>query len=1524
MPVDTPDVLAEARERIASIVDARRDVIAHHAVGRGRRDLSRFDVDLSEIIESLRDRIDPCDASPEVPLVLLPVRIETKLSADSTTLRVRISPDEVHIDSLLRAVTDAEVEAGQGYWAALWRGADASGTWAALIDAVGAGRAGWIAQVTTPTNLAALGQGDPLFPTRPEDVAHGTVARCLPDQFVVRVFPQSAAPITVTGSPIAPDVRLSPIAFGDDELTAVSGIQVPAGSEWTVDFAHAKAAGLAVEVPLPAGTTHIDRIVVVGTRNSMTEEQNAADFAELLLSHRFTDGVSLLPVGTVTNNADAARSPYRTAATAAAPPTSPTEPSPDAVKLAETLGLDAAAVEECVDPTDAPSTLAATEAAANTALWFATWETVLERLAEANVTAVTPASIESARRVHRDFVRGAGITPALRIGAQPYGVLPVSTLRSWAPRSGELTAPMVPLIQRTLDRWAKRSRVVARVRPGDELSDQDLLDMMGTSSVSTGVRARPAVDGPELAAFAAATGADAAHLTADQHLRTAMLAQFSVQASKVMPTPAVHDESRTIGLPLVSERDAEVIDQILADATPKVDSVLQALLAIAWDEVKHLRWRASPQEFVSPLIDFVGLDPDIARIVRLAVSAGGAAVDPPPQQFFAAAEAVESVRYFADQPTERLTIAAIEPISEARTSLAQVALDMGDTAKAKWAGSSAIADLLYAFGVSGEVREAMAALAAAPLEERRMAVAHSLDIASHRVDAWATGIAASRRATLASAHPVGMTIGAFGYVEEIRLGADRRHPDGWIHAPSSSHAVAAGVLASAHRSNIGAVAGTHPFAIDLSSRRGADLRRVLEGVQAGQSIGALLGYQIERGLAGSSAARFQLSLREIAPVNTDELGHAEAQEIAAARVAAADVMDGAELLRLFPVASLAIANPPLRARLNTRPNNAFVDAWAPVSDAEWTDVVSALQDAAATVDAVADALLSESVLHYASGNPSRASAAMDAMASGAAVDPDLGILGVRQAGRVLTHGAFAAIPRGAVGWSSTRPRAIAEPRLEAWAARRLGSPANIVVAEDGGTRHTLAEAGFAALDLVFTDDVESLDRELRSAIPAIGDTPLAADRAASWPSDARPILAVASLAGTLRTLIAGATPISPDGLVRTGAPVERRFDTLELLARCDRMLDTLAEVLDDGEPVVAAIDPDTLAVEESAVAAVVAAVSGLAAFGVPLVPDADIPSNVAWAWGAWQAAASRLDQARAALADLRDPGRVTAASAEETIDVCRAVAEGILGDGFLLLPLLELDPASGGASDSFVDALTNPALEQPKRSQINAFVRDHATVKAGMARLAEAQLLGGALGMPVALTIAQLTERDDAGYPAPGTARWLAGALPDDVPWPASTATHLVLELVGDAADFSGAFAGLAFDAWSETLPFQPDPRAFDPAAPDNPLRAARATTGLAVHANQASARAPQVLLSAVSPDGQRWTTDSVVATVLEAMNLAKARLVTYEHSPGDAAILPAIYVASPWLQVRTGFNFKDLAAIRWSGAAIPFLSEVK
>lgn len=658
------------------------------------------------------------------------------------------------------------------------------------------------------------------------------------------------------------------------------------------------------------------------------------------------------------------------------------------------------------------------------------------------------------------------------------------------------------------------------------------------------------------------------------------------------------------------------------------------------------------------------------------------------------------------------------------------------------------------------------------------------------------------------------------------------------------------------------------------------------------------------------------SVRQIAPLSTEEVGPEDPAAGPAARMAAADVVDGAELLRRYPVSSLDGANPALRQRLSAPPQNAYIDGtWAAVTNAEWTVVTTALRGAAETLDALSDALLAESVLHYVSGNASRAAAAMDASGGGGPLDPDLDVLGVRQAGRTLTHNVAAVIGAQATGWSTTRPRALADPRLEAWAARRLGSPADIVAGEGPDGLLTLADAGLAALDLVFADDLASFERDLRAALPGLGD--LATDVAPSWPDGAIPATTALALAGSLRAIAAGARPLTPDRLVIPGAPPQHVLDREELLGRCAALLDALEAALQVGAATVAAIDPLSHAVAESEVEAVRAAVQPLAAFGVALVPDPQVPTDMAWAAGAWEGASARFASATAMLTGLRSDPALTD---DQVLDAAVTLAETVLGDGFPLLPVLR---QVEGAGTDLADALTEPAFEQPAPARVAAFVRDHASVHRGVATLAEAQLLGRATGRPVALLPVQLTLRETDGTATPGTDRWLAGELPDGLPWPAHPVRHLLLELLGTPEQASDDIAGLLIDSWVEMLPYQPGPRAVGEGSADTPLREARATTGLAVHAHQASARAPQVILSAVSADGSRWTTESVIGAVRSAITVAKARLVTYENLPGDAAVLPATYVASPWLQARTGLDFSELAHIDWGAVAYPFVTEV-
>src|SRR3954447_20269460 len=62
---------------------------------------------------------DPTTLTTDLPILLLPVRLSARFSPGFMQLRVRISPDDIHIDGLVRDLTDREKQLGKDFWAAL-------------------------------------------------------------------------------------------------------------------------------------------------------------------------------------------------------------------------------------------------------------------------------------------------------------------------------------------------------------------------------------------------------------------------------------------------------------------------------------------------------------------------------------------------------------------------------------------------------------------------------------------------------------------------------------------------------------------------------------------------------------------------------------------------------------------------------------------------------------------------------------------------------------------------------------------------------------------------------------------------------------------------------------------------------------------------------------------------------------------------------------------------------------------------------------------------------------------------------------------------------------------------------------------------------------------------------------------------------------------------------------------------------------------------------------------------------------
>ena len=336
--------------------------------------------------------------------------------------------------------------------------------------------------------------------------------------------------------------------------------------------------------------------------------------------------------------------------------------------------------------------------------------------------------------------------------------------------------------------------------------------------------------------------------------------------------------------------------------------------------------------------------------------------------------------------------------------------------------------------------------------------------------------------TCARAGAVGCCIGAYGWLEHIALRAPAATAarstapvlhdpgdGGYVHAPGLTHAATAGVLRSGRLTHRRGDPDNEALDIDLSSARTRDALSLLDGMRRGQSLGALLGYRLERRLhervraAALELDRFIYVLRTLAPLRAGKLTEP-----------GQPVRGGPRRLRRGrrPAADGRCRRPTITAKLDDRARRHPLHRGRGCRRARarpkpcWRRSPSCER----THDAVADLLLAESVHQLVSGNPARAAAALDVLGAGEAVPPEPEV--VRHAADRRAPAAPARDrrpdppPRPLAGWARA-PRAQAEPRLEAWAQARARRRRHRCALADGD-RRTLADAGLSALDVLST------------------------------------------------------------------------------------------------------------------------------------------------------------------------------------------------------------------------------------------------------------------------------------------------------------------------------------------------------------------------------------------------------------------------------------------------------------------------
>ncbi|KPM52302.1 hypothetical protein ACG83_28270 [Frankia sp. R43] len=738
--------------------------------------------------------------------VLLPLRLETRFAEPDAPgagwrLKVRVVPDAASLDRHNPLPLDSELDAVAALWQAVDGGVDALATehgraqWQAFAAQVGAARGAWLAR-SFPAEPAP---GGGWRITRPAATSEPlTFARVagLPKTLQLWLGRGGGAP-----------VRIAELTVDRDRLALDPPDPETGQARWWTSFKEAEQVQLGTTVDLgPDRPDDIDVLYVVGLG-----EDSPAD---LFAAHRDAGILGVAALGTATNSVDGARAAdlardpevWRTLLTAPPP-----QPGAEAVSAALT-GKDSALGPLPGGETDHRPVNQALVGS----LWSVLWGHWVKDVW------LDGKGLELGAWAY-DHLAPEGPLPPIRIGDQPYGVLPVSAPSRW------VTAPGDPAVEKHVLRVGLGARDVAATaaEAAGTIVGADtarLLDLIGRVPASRGYAWRWALplELLYLLEWAYGDGVPWARLQK-------WWDETAVRATKIADRSpsrryATLGEPQDLTLPLV-------VPTNLTDGRT-LDKLLEILLEVPPKELASPRildevFRPMPDSLLFRLLLHARLV-DTAEVVRFTVEASGPALEP------------------------------IEAPDSEPTRLARWASQFSDA----MVGSDP-ASLLFRIG-----REALGALPGLDPAVVERVLRATLDTASHRIDPWLTGVVTRRlRELTAAAEPARFQLGAYGWVDAPRPRdpAAPPPPAEYLHAPSMEQALTAAVLRDRALSD----AEPARWQMDVDSDRVRLVEELAEQVRLGSHLTEVLGRAVERAVAAQADVE---RLRAQFPIRVEHTG----------------------------------------------------------------------------------------------------------------------------------------------------------------------------------------------------------------------------------------------------------------------------------------------------------------------------------------------------------------------------------------------------------------------------------------------------------------------------------------------------------------------------------------------------------------------------------------------------------------------------------------------------------------------------
>lgn len=969
------------------------------------------------------------------PVLLFPVRPETRFHTTGNTheLWIRIYPDTIQSEIQRSYLTTQELASAIAY---------VQNSSYDLLAIHSPNRGSFIREwimmyKDTQHFLKILQKGDKAeikskFKVDITTAIPAPQALTLPNRFVFKLYDAAGNETRTEIGKAVPASVLMGISPGNST-----------GAEWLTNFQESINTGLGIKIPLSNDeyANGFSKLVVVGIRAESNFAESQSLLENLVQNHQYSHkGFALTKQGTITNNSDEEATSYSRQNSLQkqgnTPPTTPPLPPPqtnteegsinfgDGLWLSQYLGISDSITQKIATAQDTDQQNAR---AMNAALFPATLGYFLSEMLDPLLTEEEIARVES---FFNKYVLGRGTIPAVRIGKQPYGILPTSALprlnlQAADPVRNTITAKVQELFQF----WKEKSRDVKHIGNNGPASTEDFLDILSLHPNSVSFQQRMLEDiGPRLNAVSAGLASDAILGNLNDWLEESYLQNTGLP-----------DKLKAAGLDPATQRP-DILYKIFTSAVllngpivePTFDTNGQPIKE-SFSETEGLRfnyinWLATSD--FDTIRNETGVPyqqkPLLYLFLRHAVMLRHAE----------AARLLEKKVSVTDIRSKYKDNQLIDSLDKSKTALlyrvdekitGSKTLPLKDYISNKLtADASMPVELLNL----NNIRTALLSLAQLPTARLERAFVEHIDCCSYRIDAWINALYSvqlrKQRLQAGDTWSKGIYLGAFAYLEDLKP-RENVASAGYILAPSLAHASGAAILRNAQLTYQGN--DNNPFNINISSDRVREATLLLDGIRNGLALNELLGYRFERRMY-ESAEKNKLSLERYIydyrikyPLaqaqNTVEKGPQES-------ISARNVVDGQQLLNAFAANQAAVF---------TGITEIFEEKQA------ISAIIRSLQD---IVDAVKDLMMAEGVYQAVYSNYERGAGVLDALNQGKMM-PELQVIDTPRNGGLLTHRVALHVNYRENAGKTNSLRATLEPSINEWLRSVFPDAKDVVV-----------------------------------------------------------------------------------------------------------------------------------------------------------------------------------------------------------------------------------------------------------------------------------------------------------------------------------------------------------------------------------------------------------------------------------------------------------------------------------------------